>query len=153
MNISNLQEKKVAELQQIARELGLTGLSQMRKQDLIYHILEAHAVAASENGRRNRPDQTESDYRETDFAASEEPQFKKQVDRHDSEPVQKREQGQGQGQGQGTNNPSLVPWTDVYQEFNDFARTSLDRSYVPIEVKDYVRDYFSSFEQNRQEGR
>ncbi|MBA3778482.1 MAG: hypothetical protein H0X16_04135 [Chloroflexi bacterium] len=51
---------------------------------------------------------------------------------------------QGQGQGQGTNNDSLVPYTDVYQDFEDFAITSLDRSYVPLGVKDYVRDYFSS---------
>ena len=51
---------------------------------------------------------------------------------------------QGQGQGQGTNNQSIVPYTNVFQDFYDFAITSLDRSYVPIDVKDYVRDYFSS---------
>ena len=51
---------------------------------------------------------------------------------------------QGQGQGQGTNNQSLVPYSDVYQDFFDYAQTSLDRSYVPLDVKDYVRDYFSS---------
>jgi hypothetical protein len=38
-----------------------------------------------------------------------------------------------------------VPWTDVIQDFSDFAIDSLDRSYVPLDVKDYVRDYFSSF--------
>jgi hypothetical protein len=51
---------------------------------------------------------------------------------------------QGQGQGQGTNNSSVVPYTNVYQDFFDFALTSLDRSYVPLDVKDFVRDYFSS---------
>jgi hypothetical protein len=40
-----------------------------------------------------------------------------------------------------------VPWTNVFQSFNDFAIQSLDRSYVPLDVKDYVRDYFSSFNQ------
>jgi hypothetical protein len=51
---------------------------------------------------------------------------------------------QGQGQGHGTDNQSEVPYTNVFQDFYDFAITSLDRSYVPIDVKDYVRDYFSS---------
>jgi hypothetical protein len=37
-----------------------------------------------------------------------------------------------------------VPYTDVYQDFHDFAITTLDRSYVPVDVKDYVRDYFST---------
>jgi hypothetical protein len=39
-----------------------------------------------------------------------------------------------------------VPYTDVFQDFYDFAITSLDRSYVPLGVKDYVRDYFSSLD-------
>ena len=56
---------------------------------------------------------------------------------------------QGQGQGQGTTNQSFVPYTDVYQDFNDFAITSLDRTYVPVDVKDYVRDYFSSLNPNQ----
>jgi hypothetical protein len=51
---------------------------------------------------------------------------------------------QGSGTGSGSNNNALVPYTDVLQDFADFAITSLDRSYVPLGVKDYVRDYFSS---------
>jgi hypothetical protein len=39
-----------------------------------------------------------------------------------------------------------VPWTNVIQDFSDFATTSLDRTYVPVDVRDYVRDYFSSFD-------
>jgi hypothetical protein len=41
-------------------------------------------------------------------------------------------------------NGAFVPYRDVYSEFNGYAQTSLDRSYVPLSVKDYVRDYFSS---------
>ncbi|HEV8053210.1 MAG TPA: hypothetical protein VGP30_00100, partial [Candidatus Limnocylindrales bacterium] len=58
---------------------------------------------------------------------------------------------QGSGQGQGTNNDAFVPYTDVYQDFFDFAITSLDRSYVPVDVKDYVRDYFSTLGSGEQE--
>ncbi|MEL6611050.1 MAG: transcription termination factor Rho [Bacteroidota bacterium] len=56
MNIASLQEKKVAELQEIAQRLGLHGLSHLRKRDLIYRILEANADEAahnSENGHGN----------------------------------------------------------------------------------------------------
>lgn len=51
MKISELQAKKISELRELARELGLTGYSTLRKQDLIYRILEAQAEA--EAGRPN----------------------------------------------------------------------------------------------------
>ena len=49
MNISSLQRKKVAELQQIARDLDIQDYSHLRKEDLIYQILEANAEADSES--------------------------------------------------------------------------------------------------------
>ena len=61
MKISDLQEKKLAELKDIARSMNLTGFSTLRKQDLIYLIIEAQAeaVAGTGNGaarkQRNRP--------------------------------------------------------------------------------------------------
>ena len=53
---------------------------------------------------------------------------------------------QGNQQGQGSNNGAYVPYDQVYGDFYDYALTTLDRSYVPISVKDYVRDYFSSLD-------
>jgi hypothetical protein len=53
---------------------------------------------------------------------------------------------QGSQQGQGQNNGSYVPYQQVYQDFLQYANTTLDRSYVPLSVKDYVRDYFSSLD-------
>ncbi|MEX0822455.1 MAG: transcription termination factor Rho [Rhodothermales bacterium] len=50
MKISELQEKKLPELKEIARGLGLSGYSQSRKEDLIYRILEANAEEAAGNG-------------------------------------------------------------------------------------------------------
>ncbi len=47
MKISTLQEKKLDELRDIARELDLRGFSNLRKQDLIYRILEAQAEGAA----------------------------------------------------------------------------------------------------------
>ncbi len=55
MKISDLQEKKLADLKDLARNIGLTGVSGLRKQDLIYQILEAQAEAAAgkDEARRN----------------------------------------------------------------------------------------------------
>jgi hypothetical protein len=53
---------------------------------------------------------------------------------------------QGNQQGQGSNNGSIVPYQQVYGDFYQYALTTLDRSYVPISVKDYVRSYFSSLD-------
>lgn len=51
MKISDLEGKKLPELKDIARSLKLTGFSTLRKQDLIYFILEHKATsAASGNG-------------------------------------------------------------------------------------------------------
>ena len=41
MDISELKTKKIAELNSIAKELNITGYSDLRKQDLIFKILEA----------------------------------------------------------------------------------------------------------------
>ena len=43
MNIDELKAKSVAELSKIGSELGLTGLSSLRKQELIFSLLEANA--------------------------------------------------------------------------------------------------------------
>jgi hypothetical protein len=37
----------------------------------------------------------------------------------------------------------------VFTDFQDFALTTLDRNYVPLSVKDYVRDYFSSLDPSK----
>ncbi|PIU45375.1 MAG: transcription termination factor Rho [Ignavibacteriales bacterium CG07_land_8_20_14_0_80_59_12] len=41
MDIAELQSRKIAELNKIAQELGITGYSDLRKQELIFKILEA----------------------------------------------------------------------------------------------------------------
>jgi hypothetical protein len=53
---------------------------------------------------------------------------------------------QGNQLGQGQNNGALTPYQQVFSDFYDYALTSLDRNYVPLSVKDYVRDYFSSLD-------
>ncbi|MEZ4703504.1 MAG: transcription termination factor Rho [Rhodothermales bacterium] len=47
MKIADLKDKKLADLRDIARDLGLTGYSGLRKQDLIYLILETRAEAVA----------------------------------------------------------------------------------------------------------
>ena len=64
MNIHELQKKKLPELKEIARGLGLSGYSQSRKEDLIYRIIEANAEVVAGNGslrtRPTRPNQDRS---------------------------------------------------------------------------------------------
>ena len=48
MNISALEQKKVSELHEIARRLGIQGYADLRRRDLIYEILGAEASAEAE---------------------------------------------------------------------------------------------------------
>ena len=52
----------------------------------------------------------------------------------------------GSGSGVGFDNDSVVPYASVFDLFNDFAQSALDRQQVPITLKDFVRDYFSRLE-------
>ena len=52
----------------------------------------------------------------------------------------------GSQSGQGQNNGALTPYQQVFTDFYDYALTTLDRNYVPLSVKDFVRDYFSSLD-------
>ncbi|MEM1042997.1 MAG: transcription termination factor Rho [Bacteroidota bacterium] len=59
MTIASLQDKKLAELQRIARDLRVQEYSHLRREDLIYQILEAHARRHAERPEP-RPSVTES---------------------------------------------------------------------------------------------
>ena len=48
--------------------------------------------------------------------------------------------------GRGVDNGVVTPYDEVFTDFERYAQTSLDRGYVPLSVKDYVRDYFSSLD-------
>ncbi len=56
MNIASLQTQKLGDLQQLARDLGVEGYSHLRKEDLIYQILEARAVQDAEHSSEEVPD-------------------------------------------------------------------------------------------------
>ncbi|MDP9482405.1 MAG: hypothetical protein M3P84_04195 [Chloroflexota bacterium] len=53
---------------------------------------------------------------------------------------------QGNQTGSGSTNPVFTPYEQVYSDFYDYALTTLDRSYIPLSAKDFVRDYFSSLD-------
>jgi len=65
--------------------------------------------------------------------------------------------GQETGQGEtevrdqtdplpGTPGQALVPYYEVYHEYLDTANQTIERSYVPSGLRDYVREYFSRLE-------
>lgn len=62
--------------------------------------------------------------------------------------------GQETGEGQvinrqepspqgGVNNPSLVPYQQVYQNYANAAAEAVEREQIPTDMRDLVRDYFS----------
>lgn len=50
-----------------------------------------------------------------------------------------------------TEESSLIPYSQVYSAYRDAAYEALNDDYVPLGLKGYVRDYFSSLEPNTQE--
>jgi transcription termination factor Rho len=53
LNATELKSKKIVELNDLAKNLGIEGFADMRKQELIFRILEADATARSRQGGAN----------------------------------------------------------------------------------------------------
>lgn len=70
MNIAELKQKKLDELRALARAHGLKGYSKLRKQDLIYRLLEVHAEAAASDGGAETEAEAEADARAESGEAS-----------------------------------------------------------------------------------
>ncbi|NNE33807.1 MAG: transcription termination factor Rho, partial [Rhodothermales bacterium] len=70
MKISDLKDQKLAQLRDSARDLGLTGYSSLRKQELIYLILEAHAEKSSARNNAAASDDRPAESTTSDGAAS-----------------------------------------------------------------------------------
>jgi hypothetical protein len=56
--------------------------------------------------------------------------------------------------GEGNTNPQndgsvTVPYDEVYGYYNDFAREAIDNGEVPNDLRDVIRDYFSSLQPGR----
>jgi hypothetical protein len=41
---------------------------------------------------------------------------------------------------------SQVPYADVYGNYRDAANQALDEGYIPLGMRGFIRDYFSSLE-------
>ena len=52
----------------------------------------------------------------------------------------------------GLDTPSLVPYQQVYSTYRDAASQAIDKSYIPLGLKDYVRQYFTQLEPQPSEG-
>ena len=72
MKISTLQEKKLDELRAMAREMDLSGYSKLRKQDLIYRILEAQAEGVAAPDLESEAEPADADADDDDHSTSEE---------------------------------------------------------------------------------
>jgi hypothetical protein len=66
-------------------------------------------------------------------------------------PGQDTDQGETQTREQrdplsGVNNPSLVPYSEVFGTYRDAADQALEQSYIPPSLKDYIKNYFTQLE-------
>jgi transcription termination factor Rho len=86
MKISTLQDKKLDELRAIAQELDLAGYSELRKQDLIYRILEAQAEGAASDEEIDLEDAAPSSPSSTDSDASDRSRSSDNAERGDGKP-------------------------------------------------------------------
>jgi hypothetical protein len=64
-----------------------------------------------------------------------------------------RQADAGQGATQSPHNPqpgaegaALVPYADVWASYAAAAAETMEREYVPVGLKEYVRDYFTLLE-------
>jgi len=54
----------------------------------------------------------------------------------------------GTTQGAGANTPSGVPYDQVYQQYRDQALQGIDDPNIPPELREYIRQYFSTIDPN-----
>jgi len=126
MNISALQDKKVAELQRIARDLDIQGYSHLRKEDLIYRILEARAEAdaGAEASRAPRRPRAEQDRPAERDAPRTEPEAGRQ--QPEAEPADSRRRIERR-QRTLTSRPVMLS-----EDYPDYVR-AFDRAQTPTE--------------------
>jgi archaellum component FlaC len=53
---------------------------------------------------------------------------------------------ESEGSQAGLSNPALMPYAQVYPQYLNAANQALDKAAIPLELRDYVRLYFSSLE-------
>jgi len=53
---------------------------------------------------------------------------------------------QGQSPQPGADNPALVPYSQVFQQYLQIAGQAMERAYIPVGLQDYVKEYFSQLE-------
>jgi len=125
MNISSLQRKKVAELQQIARDLDIPDYSHLRKEDLIYQILEANAEADSEADRSAEQPRRARPARRPDTAS-------------ESKAADKASSGDGAGARADTAPPAREPRS---RRTSRRPRSGRSRQALSDEYPEYMRDF------------
>ncbi|MBI5029333.1 MAG: hypothetical protein HZB51_02310 [Chloroflexi bacterium] len=53
---------------------------------------------------------------------------------------------EGKAPQPGTNNPALVPYNQVFQKYAEIAGQTMEHSYIPSGLQDFVKEYFSGLE-------
>ncbi|HMB89385.1 MAG TPA: transcription termination factor Rho [Rhodothermales bacterium] len=126
MKIADLQGKKLPELKNLARELNLSGFSNLRKQDLIYLILEAEAEAVAGNGkskRKPRAKQNKQNGTDDKQKSSQQADSKQDQPRDDAKSNQDSSSSKNQDQQQRSDRRSK---RDTQSRSNDRSKSNRD---------------------------
>jgi hypothetical protein len=109
------------------------------------------SAAASQGGQPSQGDSRKSD----DFGSSDQVYAPQRVGSDGTQVVLPDSQGQAAPNAQGRPNTapggsSTVPYEQVYGDYSQAADDAIQTGQVPAEIRDYVRDYFSSLDPRQQ---
>lgn len=109
------------------------------------------SAVASQSGQPSQGDSRKSD----DFGSSDEVYAPQRLGSDGTQVVLPDSQGQAAPNAQGRPNTapggnSTVPYEQVYGDYSQAADDAIQTGQVPAEMRDYVRDYFSSLDPRQQ---
>jgi transcription termination factor Rho len=104
-DILELNKKLVSELKEIAKELKIKKVESLRKQDLVYKILDQQAITATENKKSGKEKKTEATPKGNEPAATKIPENqdrkprmkRKRIDKSNEEPAEQVKDQQPKG--------------------------------------------------------
>lgn len=128
-NLLQLNGMKVAELKEIAEQLQISGAEKLKKQDLIYKILDVQALTAADDSPQGEPATEESKTKEVATASAEQPSTATKPKRERIKKVAAVK-----------NTPSSAEEPAASAEATEAAETPKDEAAAPVAEAPAVRE-------------
>jgi hypothetical protein len=108
---------------------------------------------ATSSGRAGEPQRADDSSAIGSFSDQVFSPWDRQRGENDSLSISGQDTGQGQTQVNeqdqplpGIDNPSIVPYQEVFQNYQDTVYQTIEESYIPVSLKTYILEYFSKLE-------